>query len=206
MNNKFVRSLKIAMLCKNAKGIMFLSLFFLVLSPVLMIISNSSFFLGAILSLYSWMFLTQYLAIPELAEVAAASPMKKFMATTMQDIVSFVGVLISFACVAVSNHINPCVDYNILFAYIAISAFTIYFGITYRAYVVGTIVVLVSIGFFAVLSGILSRKFDFAAIPIDLIGFLIILVGWALGVLFRHVLYKIPMSNLMRKSLERQCR
>lgn len=206
MNSRFARSLKIAMQCKSSKGTMIFSVVCLVLSPVLMMVSDSSFFVGAILSLYSWMFLTQYLAIPELAEVVAASPLKRYMATTMQDIISGVGCLISYACIAIASHVNNDITFNILFAYIAIAAFTIYFGMAYRAYVIGIVVVFATLIIFGSGTFFLDMYFGLSALPIDLSGFLIILVGWVLGVVARHALYKIPMSNIMRKSLERQCR
>lgn len=205
MNNKFLRAVKVAMLCKNSKGIMIFSVACFFIAPVLMIVSDEFFFLGGILTVYSWMFFTQFLALVDLSEAAAASPLKKYMATTMQDIITGVGALISLGSILVSTHIRGA-NRECFLAYAFICIFLIYFGVVYKWYWGGLITVCLLFGAAMPLTLILTGKIELSVVTLDVVGGVAIVFGWAVGLIFRHALYKLPMAPIMRKSLERQCR
>lgn len=205
MNSRFVKAIKLAMLCKNSKGIMIFSLACFFLAPVMMIASANYFFLGGILTVYSWMFFTQFLALTELAEITASSPLKKYMATTMQDIITGIGALFSLVSILVSTHLRGA-SKECLMAYSFIGIFLLYFGVVYKCYWGGLISVCIILGASLPIVSIVSYETDFSQLTLDIIGISVTLIGWVGGLIFRHALYKRPMSPIMRKSLERQCR
>lgn len=206
MIKKFVNGMKLAMTTKDAKKTMIISAGLFVFALFFLFVSKDSAFLGSILSVYVWMFFNQFCNMLELSQVEASSPYRKFMATTMQDIITFAGSIITGVLVGLSaaRQEEPS---NMIVGYIFIAVFLVYFGLVYRYYWLGLLLVIV-----LVLGGMTVAIFILPKLMLEpltlnqvvLYGSCSIAGGWLIGFLLRRIFWKKEVSQIMRTSLERQ--
>lgn len=199
---KFVKCLKLAMLYKDAKKTMIIALVCFICGPIFLMTSNLSF-AGAVLTVYPWMFLMQFMTMTEIAEATAASPIRKFAATTMCDIISFVGCIVSYLVITIIGNIKGFGS-DALISFVFIGMFIIYFATVYRFYWAS---ILIIIGLFvAMYSFFVLNVSKFATLDFNypVLGGVVLLVCWLIGCICRRLTYKMPINPIMVRSLEKQ--
>lgn len=199
-------ALKLAMMMKNAKSSVVIGIVSAAFGVLTLFLNVQEGFCGGLFTMYAWMMPIAFVAQQEVCTMCAASPKRRRISINSVDLLTVCGAVTSYLCIALAANLSPRnVDKCALVNYVVVSAILIFYGIAYRAYWMGVILLGVVVG---VGCGCGSELAALGAGLTDwqeaLVGLGLVAIGWFGGSLLRHLLYKRPVSSVMNASLERQ--
>lgn len=203
------KAIKLAMSVKNAKFSIIAGTVCFVVGAVMSMFAEDSSFIAGILMVYLPMFLAQFAVQQELANVAAASPLKKLLGLYAPGVISAVGAVLFIIVNIVASIVNLGREpHGVLEAYIFASVFLIYMGSVYKKYILSMVIMFL----FIIIGGIGAYIIPDttavmqSAFAINVVGSIMVILAIVIQIALRAILFKLPYASYMYKSLERQMR